>query len=522
MWGTLPEVFDRVCTYYADSTAIRDGERSITYRQMGQWANRVANGLGALGVAPGDRVGMLLPNVLEFIPTQHGIWKSGAVLVQMPVRASASTLCANLDQAAASTLIYHEQFDDVARALVAGVPSLKRVVRLGDGPAAADVDSTTDYAAQFDAQPDTAPDLAVNEHDEAYVLFTSGSTGEPKGVVNSHFTWAHYSITAGLEIGDTRPGEVFAHGAPLTHYTQIFVMPTFLRGGTNVMLPGLDVDMLLDRIERYRITATAVVPTIIYLLLDHPRRARADLSSLQTVVYAGSPIAPDRLREALDAFGPIFQQTYAGTEPGYVSCLRKGDHRVDSRTAIARLASAGRPIPYVTVSIQDEQDNHLPVGQIGEICSKQLGQMRSYLDTSRNAEALRDGWVHTGDIGYLDEDGFLYIVDRKRDMVVTGGFNVFPRQVEDALLRHGAVAQAAVIGVPHPKWGEAVHAVVVLRDGVSAGEQELIDLVKKELGSVAAPKTVAFTAALPVNPAGKVDKKALRAPFWSSRNRQVG
>ena len=298
-------------------------------------------------------------------------------------------------------------------------------------PASADYPASVDYAGYFAAQPDTAPPVATREHDEAYILFTSGSTGEPKGVINSHFTWAHYSITAGLEIADTRPGEVFAHGAPLTHFTQVFVMPTFLRGGTNVMLPGLDVDGLLDAVERYRVTATAVVPTVVYLLLDHPRRASADLSSLRTMIYAGSPIAPDRLKEALDAFGPIFVQTYAGTEPGYVSCLRKEDHRVGDDTDRKRLASAW-PIPYVQVAVTDEHDQPLPVGEIGEICSRQLGQLLGYLDKARTPEVLRDGWVHTGDIGYLDADGFLYIVDRKREMVVSGGFNIFPRQVEDA------------------------------------------------------------------------------------------
>ena len=298
MWGTLPEVFDRVCLYYAESTAIRDHDRSISYREMRQWANRAANGLGALGVAPGERVGLLLPNVLEFIPTQHGVWKAGAVLVQMPTRASASTHRTNLEQVEATTLIYHAQFDDLAHDIVAGLPNLKTMIRLADEahPAVSDDAFALDYATYFGAQPDTAPTVTVNEHDEAYVLFTSGSTGEPKGVVNSHFTWAHYSITSGLEIGDIRPAEVFAHGAPLTHFTQVFVMPTFIRGGTNVMLPGLDVDVLLDTIERDRVTATAVVPTIVYLLLDHPRRTQADLSSLKTMIYAGSPIAPERLR----------------------------------------------------------------------------------------------------------------------------------------------------------------------------------------------------------------------------------
>jgi len=524
MWGTLPEVFDRVCLYYADRTAIRDHDRTLSYRQMQQWANQVGNGLVALGLRPGERVGLLFPNCLEFIPTQNGIWKAGAVLVQMPTRASAAIHRANLEQAAATTLIYHSAYEDMARDIAARLPGLTRLIRLAaDGAAAPVIEGTVDYTSHVLAQADTAPAVAIDEHDEAYVLFTSGSTGDPKGVINSHYTWAHYSITAGLEIGDTRFGEVFAHGAPLTHFTQIFVMPTFIRGGTNVMLPGLDVDGLLAAVERYGVTATAVVPTIVYLLLDHPRRAEADLSSLQTMIYAGSPIAPDRLKQALDVFGPIFIQTYAGTEPGYVSCLRKQDHRVDSESDLTHLASAGRPIPYVKVSIQDETDQPLPVGEVGEVCSKQLGQMLGYLDASKTAEALRDGWVHTGDIGRLDEDGFLYIVDRKRDMVVSGGFNVFPRQVEDVLLTHAAVAQAAVIGVPHPKWGEAVHAVVVQRAGSEEVDAEqLIELVKQHLGSVSAPKTIDFVDALPTNPAGKLDKKALRAPFWSGRNRQVG
>lgn len=523
MWGTLPEVFDRVCGWYADRTAIIDGRRTLTYAEMSALANRIGNGLVSLGVRPGERVGMLLPNTLELIPTQHGIWKAGAVLVQMPTRAAAAVHRANLAQTGATTLIYHARFDAVAAEVAADLPGLTRLVRLGDaGADGAAPAGTIDLGELVAAQPETAPGVAIEEHDEAYVLFTSGSTGHPKGVVNSHFTWAHYSITAGLEIADIRPREVFAHGAPMTHFTQVFVMPTFVRGGTNVMLPGLDVDILLDAIPRYGVTATALVPTIVYLLLDHPGRDQADLSTLRTAVYAGSPIAPDRLKEALEVFGQIFVQTYAGTEPGYVSVLRKEDHRVDSEAALQRLASAGRPIPYVKVSIQDVNDQMLRPGEVGEVCSRQLGQMLSYVDPARNRDALRDGWVHTGDIGYLDTDGYLYIVDRKKDMVISGGFNVFPRQVEDVLLTHPAVAQAAVIGVPDPKWGEAVHAFVVLRAGAEATAEELRAVVKQSLGSVPAPKSVDFVDDLPVNPAGKLDKKKLRAPYWAGRTRQVG
>ncbi len=527
MWGPLPDVLDRACTYYPDRVAIIDGDRSITYRELLLWRNRIANALIAAGVRKGDRVGLLMPNCLEFIPIQQAVWAAGAVLVQMPTRAATDGFRSNLAQTDATTLLYHAKFEDAVATIHDQLPTLQHVIRVG--PAARKQVEAADFASIVEAAAETRPAVDLDENDEAYVLFTSGSTGEPKGVVNSHFTWSYYAISAGLEIGDIRFGEVFAHGAPLTHFSQIFVMPTFVRGGTNVMLPGLEVETLLRNIERHRVTATAVVPTIVYLLLDHPARDAFDITSLQTVIYAGAPMAPERLRQALDTFGPIFIQTYAGTEQGYVSCMRKHEHLAGSDETqqewVSRLASAGRPMFAVQVSIQDEQDNPLPVGAVGEICSHQLGQMLGYLDPQRNAETVRDGWVHTGDIGRLDEDGYLYLVDRKKDMVVSGGFNVFPRQVEDVLTAHPTVAQAAVIGIPHEKWGEAVMAVVVARAGEITGrelENELIKHVKEALGSVPAPKTILFTDELPLNPAGKVDKRAIRKPYWQHSTRQVG
>jgi len=519
-WGNLTRVFDRACAYYPDRTAVVEGDRRITYREMRDWTNRIAHGLAALGVAHGERVGMLLPNSLELVPTLFGIWRRGATLVQMPARSGIDDWRYFLRESHASTLIYHAQFDYAISKIRADLPELKHLVRLGSPEGDSAVEAA-DYDDVFSNQPTDDFSAMITPDDIAYVAFTSGTTGVPKGIIQSHRSWSHYVITAGLEIGDTRPGEVFAHVAPLTHFTQIFLVPTFMRGGTNVVLPGFDIEKFLTTIQQEKVTATAVVPTILYMLLDYPRLGDFDLSSLRTVVYAGSPMAPERLQQALEVFGPIFVQTYAGSEPGFTTCLRKEEHRVDSDEWIKRLSSAGRPMFHVDVSIQDEHDNILPPGEIGEICARQEGQMVSYLDPEKNAEAMRGGWVHSGDIGYVDEDGYVYIVDRKKDMIVTGGMNVFPRQIEDILQEHPAVAQCAVIGVPHEQWGEAVTAFVVRRDGATVTADELVAMVKERKGGAWAPKTVNFVDQLPLNASGKVDKKKLREPYWVGRTRQV-
>ena len=259
---------------------------------------------------------------------------------------------------------------------------------------------------------------------------------------------------------------------------------------------------------------------MIYVLLDHPSLPKTDLSSLELLLYGASPMAPSRLVEGIERIGPVFSQLYGQTECYPISVLRKADH--DPKQPNLFL-SCGFPIASCETKILDDQDQEVPVGQPGEICVRAPHVMAEYWKRpQQTAETLKNGWLHTGDIARVDERGYMFILDRKKDMIVTGGFNVFPREVEDVLATHSDVAVVAVIGVPDDKWGEAVTAIIVPKPGAVPNESELIDLVKRLKGPIYAPKQVKFVSELPMTGVGKVDKKALKAPFWTGRDRMVG
>jgi len=289
-------------------------------------------------------------------------------------------------------------------------------------------------------------------------------------------------------------------------------MPTMVKHGSMVVLPGFEPGAVLEAIQTYRITCVLLVPTMIYALLDHPKFKDYDLSSLEVVYYGASSISPARLKEAIEKIGPVFFQFYGQAEsPMTVSVLKRAEHLTSDAN---RLASCGRPVPWVRVALLD--NDHQPVrdGEPGEICVQGPLLMGGYLNKpEQTAEVFAGGWLHTGDVALRDPDGFLRIVDRKKDMIVTGGFNVYPREVEDVLSAHPAVAAAAVIGVPDAKWGEAVKAIIVLRDGSSVSEDILVKLVRDKKGPVQAPKSVVFVDKIPVSGLGKPDKKALRAQY---------
>ncbi|NPC96259.1 fatty-acid--CoA ligase FadD8 [Nocardioides sp. zg-DK7169] len=412
-------------------------------------------------------------------------------------------------------------FVERALGLLERCPKLEKVLTIGPVPEALGHvgHDLTAVAASYDPVPLEAATLP-SDHIVS-ITYTGGTTGRPKGVVGTA-RGMHAMTQVQMAEWEWPESPRFLMCTPLSHAGAAFFVPTVLKGGCLHVLAKFDPAEVLRTIEEQRITATMLVPSMLYALLDHPDSRTRDLSSLETVYYGASAINPVRLKEAIDRFGPIFAQYYGQSEaPMVITYLAKADHLGDDR----RLASCGRPAAFLRTALLGEDGRQVPVGEPGEICVAGPLLADGYWNLPEaTAETFRDGWLRTGDVAREDEDGFWYIVDRTKDMIVTGGFNVFPREVEDVVAEHPAVAQVGVIGTPHEKFGEAVTAIVVLREGHELTDEvvaEIQQMVKDRKGSVQAPKQVVATDALPLTGLGKPDKKALRAAYWTG-GRAVG
>lgn len=499
---------------WPDRVALIEGERHITYREMGAWVSRIVRALDARGIRRGDGLVQLSTNRAEAALVHYACYAAGIRYTPLHPLGSLDDHVFITGDAEAKALVIDAPAFPGHGASLAWQAGTEQVLTLGAA------DYGEDLIALAEACAPGPVEVGAERDDIALIAYTGGTTGRSKGVVHRQRSLVQNIVMTLAEW--EWPEEIRLLAAtPITHAVGAMMLPAFLRGGTVVLHKGFDADAFLDAIERHRITATFLVPTMVYVLLDHPRIGRTDLSSLDMVVYGAAPMSPARLREAMDVFGPVFMQLYAQTEaPNTVTSLRKTDH---DPAHPERLASCGRPLAGIRVALLDEDMNEVPVGEVGEICVRGPLVMEGYWKRPEETEAtLRGGWLHTGDLARRDEDGYIYIVDRAKDMIVSGGFNVFPREVEDVLTGHPGVAMAAVIGVPDPKWGEAVKAVVVKRSDAAVTADELIALVREKKGPVYTPKTVEFDDDLPVTPLGKPDKKAVRARYWEGQERQVG
>jgi fatty-acyl-CoA synthase len=527
MVAALKRHRDRPVMFLGDTT-LTGGEVAARISQYIQAFEALAAGTGA----PGALLALNRPEVLFILGAGQ---TQGYRRTSLHPLGSADDHAYVINDAGITTLVIDPYFTERALALLEKCAGLTQVLTIGpvpDGLAKAAADSgrtTADLvatAATFDAQPLTAkllpPDHIVS------ITYTGGTTGKPKGVIG---TSQAMNTMSQIQLAEWEWPESprFLMCTPLSHAGAAFFVPTVIKGGCLYVLSRFDPAEVLETIERERITATMLVPSMLYALMDHPDSRTRDLSSLETVYYGASAINPVRLKEAIDRFGPIFAQYYGQSEaPMVISYLAKADHVVtDSSEPVPhRLSSCGRPSVFLRTALLDEDGNPVPPGEPGEICVAGPLLAGGYWNLpDETAATFRDGWMHTGDVAREDEDGYWYIVDRTKDMIVTGGFNVFPREIEDVIAEHPAVAQVGVIGTPDEKWGEAVTAIVVLRDGHELTDDVVAEIqasVKERKGAVQSPKQVIATDALPLTGLGKPDKKALRAQYWAGRERSVG
>jgi acyl-CoA synthetase (AMP-forming)/AMP-acid ligase II len=506
------DYLDRGLAINAGGIAVTDGDVALTYGELAELSHRVAAGLRGSGLRPGARVAVYSPNDVTAFACVIGVLRAGATWVALNPRSRPAELAALLAAVDCEVLLHHAAMD--VSALLAEAPGLRSVVAFGG-------DAADDFASWLGTGVERA---AVEPNAIAMIMGSGGTTGAPKAVPITNRQYLTMSLAFNAHMPEPAP-PIYLLATPMTHAAGVSAWPVLAEGGTVVVADGVRAPAIFEAIERHRVTRLFLPPTAIYALLADPAVRDVDFGSLRHFIYAAAPMSVDKLIEAMDVFGPVMTQTFGQAEaPMICTCMTPAEHAEaladpDKRQ---RLSSCGRPSLVAAVEIMDEDGALLGPGERGEIVVRgDLVMDGYYRNGEASAEARRPGgWHGTGDIGFRDRDGFVYIVDRKRDMIVSGGFNVYPSDVERVVWSHPSVLDCAVIGVPDDKWGEAVTAVVELKDGQDVSEEEIIALCKRALGSVQAPKAVLFRS-LPRSTNGKVLKRVLRDEFWAGRARLV-
>ncbi len=503
------EMVRRGAQRFAARTAVVFGETSLTYRDVDDAANRFANALLARGLAKGDEVALLVGNGLWSVSLDFACVKAGLVRVPLNARLSLNELERMLVETNARWLIHAPSLSGVAAALGERVPGL---VGIGLGAPGVDGDDLLADAADASAR---EPLVALEADDPLLVLYTSGTTGTLKAVVHTQGTYAAIVVNILSNLVSPNRDSVMLHAASLIHASGTFVLPYWLRGATTAVLERFEPGEFLAAIARYGVSEINLVPTMLTMLVGSGLADDADVSSLRQVIYGASPMPRPTLERAIEAWGPIFTQYYGQTEaPLAITVLDRRDHLDDRLWGSCGFASVDAEVRLVA-----EDGSLAPTGEIGEIQVRAPFVMaRYYRAPELNAEmTTADGWLRTRDLARRDERGYLYLVDRRSDMIITGGFNVYPREVEDALMTHPAVAECAVVGAPDPTWVETVVAFVVLQPAATVSEDQLRQVVRDRLAGYKVPHRVMFVAEIPKSAVGKVLRRALRDTLGSDR-----
>ena len=504
---------------YGNRLAIQYGEQQLTYAELNQRAGRLAQVLRTLGIRQGDRVALVQRNGPALYETIFACFRAGAVAVPINVRLHPEEVAFICQDCEARVLVATGEYEASAFQSRKQRPELQLV-------GVESIAGTLDYETLLSAAEPVTIDAEVDPDDLAWLFYTSGTTGKPKGAMLTHRNLLAMVMNYFADVYPLIPEDVVLHAAPLTHGSGLFGLPAIAKGATSVILhtPSFDPLAVFTLIQQLRVTTIAfLAPTQIKMLLNGPYQSY-DLSSLRCIPYGGGPMYVEDMKQAAEAFGPVLLQIYGqGEAPMTISYLRREEHitRGDP-VAERRLASAGIPRTDVEVRIVDDDDHEVAIGEIGEIVARGSVVMAGYWKRpDETAETLRGGWLHTGDIGMTDAQGYLYLLDRKKDMIISGGNNIYPREIEEVLLKHPAIYEVAVIGVPDPLWGESVKAIIALRSGMTVTEEEVNALCRQHLASYKKPRMIEFVAELPKSAYGKILKRELREQYWQGRERRI-
>jgi len=515
--GTL---IDKVVAKYKDRTAVKMGKEAITYAELGENTNRFANCLLKLGLKKGDRIAVLMLNAIEYLCIDYGSAKIGAVKVPLNHLLVKDDVDFRFADSEPGVAVVDEFFLPWLLELRPKHPCIKDIVCITDQPQKLPPGIHSFHALLREASPE-APNVKVGNEDLLALMYTGGTTGKSKGVMHTHKSFVSIVYSETLEYFEWDDIQLVM--APLPHATGFLIPPCLLRGGKVIITEGFDPPEMCRIIQEEKVTWVFMVPTMIYVLLDYPDRKEYDLSSLRTICYGAAPMSPERLKQAMAEFGPILMQAYSQMEvANQTTILTIPEHIEAMEENPERLKSCGRPVIMSQVRIVDEEGHDVPVGEVGEIITRGPHMMKGYWNRERETkEAIRDGWLYTADMAKMDEDGFIYIVDRKKDMIISGGLNIYSAEVEFVLMKHPSISQAAVLGIPDDKWGEAIKAVLVLEQDATATPEEIMGFCREHLSAYKRPKTFEFVDQLPVTPYGKIDKKVLRAKYWKGHERAV-
>ena len=513
--GTFANIVYRNAILYPDQEAFVCGSERVSFKEFNDRANRLVHALHALGILKGDMIGILSWNSLQYLEVFGAAMKGGFVLAHYNPRQGAEELIHLINDSEPRVLFIGTQCVDAISKIEKALPQTEVFLVLGDG-----IGGMKSYREIIQGQSTGEPDVMITGEDPLTIFYTSGTTGAPRGAIYKNNQKLRNATNKALHIG-VEFGDRHLDILPMFHIGgDSHTWPFFLMGGCNVIMPRptFDPGEALQMIAEERITDYHIVPTQLISILDLPEIDKYDLSNLKRIWYAASPMPIEVLKKGLEVFGPIFFHSFGQTESGpEITVLSKATLRYSLETNKAKdlIASCGQPCLDVHVRIVDDAGVDVEEGEIGEIIVKSQRIMTEYWrKPDETNETIKDGWLYTGDLGYYDENGYIYIADRKKDMIITGGENVFPVEVENILYRHPAIKEVAVIGVPDPYWIERVHALVVLKEDTQTTSEDIITFCRDHISHYKAPKSVEFVADLPKNPQGKILKKEIRKKYW--------